>query len=133
MSGYLRRISVLAGVACTFVLASCASAPTDQEPAGTVPETSVGETTTVAHVQVGDLETLDGALGVGEEINVLIDTEGVDWRVTNSDPAVLDVVDAREGARMVRIIGLAAGESTVSFVGDTAGASDEIVVNVSER
>ncbi|WP_449282308.1 hypothetical protein [Leucobacter sp.] len=86
----------------------------------------------VGAVPLGELASADGELAVGEEISVLVDTPGIEWEISNSDPDAVEVVEGDGDPRTVRLIARAAGESHVEFTGSIDDAADEILITVQE-
>ncbi len=100
--------------------------------AGCSPASSVsGETQTtassvVATVPVGELSGLPTEIEVGDEIEVVIDTPGIEWTAVSSDPSVVQVEGGTRNPGVLRVTAVATGSAQVTLDGGSDGAQDSV-------
>jgi hypothetical protein len=130
----LLRTGLLAlGVAAALAVAGCGQGavaePESGDEVAALPQ-SAAET---VDATLGELSAVDGGIRVGEELTVLVDLPDQGWEVSNSNPSAVEIAEegSSGGARLVRITGIAAGESLVAFEIEN-GERDELAVSVSE-
>lgn len=123
-----RPAAAVATAVLAILLAGCTSVP-DGEPAtepvaetasASAPPTSAASVTpgeASLSLPLSELENLDGVIQVGTRLDVLIDTPGVAWEASTTDPAVLAVDDPSPGqeARVVTVTAVAAGTADLTF------------------
>lgn len=126
MSGRSMRClrAVLPVIALALLVSGCSSAQTS---APVEVEAAAG--TVVAMAPVGELAGAPTELAIGEAIEVLVDTPGIDWSVTSSAPEIVEVEGAGSNPGRVRLIAVAAGEADVVFDGGSS-ADDRISITV---
>ncbi|GAA1322749.1 hypothetical protein ACFSWE_08225 [Leucobacter albus] len=117
-------ITLTGALAAAVLLAGCTSAEDGARPQ------AAEVSPVVAMLPVGELGGAPGQLAVGEEIEVVVDTPDIDWEITSSDPAVVQLADTDKNPGVVRLIAVAEGAADIVFDGGDAEARDELHVTV---
>lgn len=116
--------ALVGALAAALLFTGCTGAADPERGAGAPPSP------VVATLPVGELSSAPESLAVGDEIRVIVDTPEIEWEVTSSDPAVLEVEDAGKNPGVVRLVAVAEGAAEVVFDGGTEDAQDRALVTV---